>query len=255
MNVFDSAILGAVQGVTEFLPISSSGHLIIIEKLFGLSVESLKVFDVSLHVGTLMAILVYFWRDVWEMVRFKNPKLILYIVIGSVPAVLIGLFFGEGIDSHFRNTSSVGITLAVVGLFFIFAEYVHKKVAEKGVGWGSAIVIGLFQACALVPGVSRSGSTISGGLMLGLTREKAARFSFLLGIPAIAGAALLTSMKGLDDGAFSGEIILPMIVGFLISFLVGLGSVYILMKFLKKHSLMVFAWYRILVGVGIALIL
>lgn len=259
MNWFEALILGVVQGVTEFLPVSSSGHLILVEKFLGLEVESLKSFDVALHVGTLLAILVYFRRDVREMLiavgrlfsgrlRLSDPyaRLIIFLIIGTVPAVIFGLF-GDWIDEHFRNFRSVGSMLVVVAGIFLLAEFVYGKFSAKKstVGkWHQALIIGCAQAMALIPGISRSGATISAGLFQGVERAAAARFSFLLGIPAMAGAGLLTGIEAAKNGGVpAGSAAL--FIGFLSSFGFGLLSVYFLMGFLKKHSLAVFAIYRI----------
>lgn len=268
MTLFESIILGAVQGVTEFLPISSSGHLVIFEKLLGLNVESLKGFDVSLHIGTLLAILVYFWRDVWNMMkalfkivmfqfdrRDEYMKLIAFIFIGTIPAVVVGGTIGGYIDEVFRGARAVGIVMIVASFLFFYAEYVAKKSKKEELTGLKALMIGLFQMIALIPGVSRSGATISGGLLGKMSREKAARFSFLLGIPVIAGAGLLTALKTAKTGMFETTELHHMIAGFSSSFLVGLFAVYFLMKYLKKHSLNVFAYYRIVVGVVVILFL
>lgn len=285
MEIFDSLILGALQGVTEFLPISSSGHLVLGEEWLGLNVETLKSFDVVVHVGTLLAILIYFWKDVWGMLcavgrlfvgrlKISDPyaRLIFFIIIGTIPAVIVGLFFEDAIDSVFRNVVSVGAWMMVVGVIFVIGEYAyrrwHKPFMEKidkareyvqadyvsaevrGMKWWKAIVIGLAQALALIPGVSRSGSTIVAGLFQGISRSAAARFSFLLGIPAIAGAGLLTALKIPENGGLAVEI-WPLLIGFLTSFIFGLLSVAFLMRFLKKNSLIVFAIYLIAVGFGV----
>ncbi len=251
MSILDALILGILQGISEFLPISSSGHLVLGEHWLGLDVEGLKSFDVLVHVATLLAILVYFWRDVWGMIRAifikGDPyrKLIGYIVLGTIPAVLIGLFGGDMIDYYYRNVAAVSAWMIVVAIVFFLGEYAYKRVGKGKINLRKAMIIGAAQAFALIPGVSRSGSTIVAGLFQGIKREEAARFSFLLGIPAIAGAGLLTILG--DSGAFSTppEVLL---VGFVASFLAGIASIAFLMKFLKKHSLAVFAVYLLAIG-------
>lgn len=260
MEWFEALILGGLQGVSEFLPISSSGHLVLGEEVLGLEVEELKSFDVFVHVGTLAAILVYFWRDIWGMLINigKNNvygRLLLYILIGTVPAVIVGLLAEGWIDGVFRNVNYVAGAMFVVGLMFIMGEQVYKKRGKKadlgGMTWWKALFIGCFQAVALIPGVSRSGSTIVAGLFQGIKREEAARFSFLLGIPAIAGAGLLTAIK--ENGEMTVEW-LPTLIGFGAAFIFGLISVSILMKFLKKYSLRMFAVYLILLSLLIFLV-
>lgn len=259
MSWFDALVLGALQGITEFLPISSSGHLVIVEQFFKLDVNSLKGFDVSLHVGTLLAILVYFRNDVFGMLksffniilgRFSKEdpyaRLILYLVIGTIPVVCIGFFGEDYIDEVFRNVFSVAITLVVVAVLFLFAEFVYKRINKGKITWLKAFIIGLFQAVALIPGVSRSGSTIIAGLFQGVTRSEAARFSFLLGIPSILGAGLLTFINASEN--FSNVGFPSLLFGFVSSFLVGLLSISFLMRFLTSHTLSVFAFYRIFVA-------
>lgn len=260
MQILDALILGVLQGVTEFLPISSSGHLILGEEFLNLNVGTLKSFDVLVHLGTLLAIFVYFRHDVWEMIKSffgfisgklsKNDpylKLIAMIVVGTIPAVLVGLLAEEMIDDIFRNVRNVGMVMVIVGLLFLIGEKVYKVrgEAEKDVNWWKATLIGVAQAVALIPGISRSGSTIVTGLFLGVERSFAARFSFLLGIPAMIGAGILTALKSGESVKLSFEI---MAVGFSASFVAGFLSVAFLMRFLKKNSLAVFAFYLIVIG-------
>ncbi len=263
MNFLDALILGILQGITEFLPISSSGHLVLGESLLGLDVEALKSFDVAVHIGTLAAIIIYFWKDfvglimgflsLLRIVKRKKKyeeyqKLVGYIVIGTVPAVIVGLLFGDAIDYLFRNPLYVGLFMIMVAEVFIIAEGVLKKYKEEvHVGLKQAIIIGVVQSFALIPGVSRSGSTIAAGIFQGVPREKAARFSFLLAMPAIFGAGLLTLIKDLHGGSFTVEA-MPMLVGFIASVASGFVAVYFLMKFLKNHTLKVFSVYLFAIG-------
>jgi undecaprenyl-diphosphatase len=269
MNILEALFLGILQGVTEFLPVSSSGHLVIAESLLGLEVESLKSFDVVVHLGTFAAIIIYFWKDIVGLFKGffsyiglmkKSPSnkeyqnLIAYIIIATIPAIIIGLSMGDAIDFMFRNTFYVGLWMIIVGEVFLLAEWSLRKFKkEESLNWKKALIIGLAQAVALIPGVSRSGSTISAGLFQGIPREKAARFSFLLALPAILGAGLLTGIKEVKAGGFNVEF-LPLIIGFVSATVVGFSSVYFLMKFLKNHSLNVFAYYLFVVG-GISVII
>lgn len=270
MQLIDAAILGLLQGITEFLPISSSGHLIIAERLLNLPVNELKSFDISVHFGTLLAILVYFGRDIAALIHAavvfvipgksraageevkENQKLCFYLILASVPALFIGYMWGDNIDEYFRSPLSAAVLLIAVGVLFFVVEEIHKKVKEGKIGLNKAIVIGLAQACALIPGVSRSGVTISAGLVQGIKRDHAARFSFLLGSIAIAAA---TAMAALE--VKSGEVTLPPLLttatGVICSFLAGFASIAFLMKFLKNHTLNAFAVYRILAGITILL--
>lgn len=284
MSILDALILGVIQGVTEFLPISSSGHLVLVEEYLGLNVAGMKSFDVVVHLGTLLAIFIYFWKDIWGMLKVcgsvftgrlsvKDPyaRLIGFILVGSVPAVIVGLTLEDYIDMTFRDTGVVAVMMIVVGLMFLLGERVYKgwklsckervieiedKVMDifkhgehepkevRRMKWWKALIIGCAQALALVPGVSRSGSTIVAGLFQGIERKAAARFSFLLGIPVILGAGLIEAK---DMGGFEMGLT-PLLVGFIASFVFGLMSVYFLMNYLKKHSLIIFSVYLIAMG-------
>ncbi len=262
MTILESIILGIIQGVTEFLPISSSGHLVIFEQLFGLKVETLKTFDVALHVGTLVSILIYFWKDFLGILKFKGEglKLLGYLVIGMIPSVAVGLIFGDKIDESFRDVSMVGLSMIFTGGLFFTAEWFakkHVKQIDNKLSTKKALTIGALQALALIPGISRSGSTICGGLFQNLSRENAARFSFLLGAPAIFGAGILTAVKdmnGSDVSAIS-TLLTPILIGLFVSALVGLVSIYLLMKILKKHTLRGFGIYLFIVGGAVFLFL
>lgn len=216
------------------------------------------------HMGTLMAIFVYFKKDLkgmimvfWRALKGKfdkndeYAKLILYILVGTLPAVIVGFTLGDWIDTTFRSVATVTFLIIAVGIVFIIGEMVYKKAKpSNGLNLRKAIVIGIAQSFALIPGVSRSGSTIVAGLFQGVEREAAARFSFLLAIPAVVGAGLLTALKSGGDLTASVSA-LNLFIGFLSSFVFGLLSVAFLMKFLKNHSLNIFAGYRILLGIVI----
>lgn len=260
MNLLEAIILGILQGITEFLPISSSGHLIIGEDFLGLEVENLESFDVIIHIATLAAIFVYFWKDIFQMIKAflklitgklskDDPygKLIFYIVIGTIPAVILGFFGEEWLNNSFRNLFWVGIWMIISGIFYLIGEVMHKYIKNSNINWSKALIIGVAQSIALIPSVSRSGSTIVAGLFQGIDRKEAARFSFLLSIPAIMGAGLLTVLKIPENGGIGVDMI-PLIGGFLSAFIFGLLSIYFLMKFLKNHSLIIFATYLIALG-------
>ncbi|MFA5793077.1 MAG: undecaprenyl-diphosphate phosphatase [Candidatus Gracilibacteria bacterium] len=235
MTFFYAILLGLLQGITEFLPISSSGHLVILESFMHLDVESLKDFDVMLHLGTLIAILIFFWKDIWQIKRWP------ILILASVPAIIIGLLFEDQIDAIFRNQISVAIIMIIVGALFL----IPQKNTKNQINYLRGFLIGCAQAVAIIPGVSRSGSTIFTGTMLGITREESARFSFLLGSIAIAGAGFLTAVD-LDTAQLLPTPIL--LAGFLASFLSSIFAVSFLMNFLKKHSLKAFGIYRIIFG-------
>lgn len=241
MTLIQAIILGIVQGITEFLPISSSGHLVLGETLFNLDVDGLKDFDVVVHVGSLLAILIYFWRDLLKTKYWP------WLILGTVPAVIVGFTLEDQIDAIFRSALSVGIVMLIMGAIFCIPERFGKT--GKKLTWLNVILIGFAQALALIPGVSRSGSTIFTGTMLGLKREEAARFSFMLGSIAIAGAGLLTALDLTEISIGTGTLA----AGFIASFAAGLASVTWLMRFLRKHSLRTFGIYLILIG-GVTII-
>jgi undecaprenyl-diphosphatase len=245
MSLLHAFLLGLLQGITEFLPISSSGHLVLAETFLKLDVEKLKDFDVMLHIGTLFAILIYFRREVFEVKRWP------LLVLASIPAALVGIFLEDPMDSLFRNATSVSIAMIVMGLLF----FIVPKKSEKPLTWARGLAIGCAQAFAIIPGVSRSGSTIWLGTQLGLKREEAARFSFLLGAIAIAGAGLLKSKDIWIDGAGSTLTFPVLAVGFAAAFLSSLFAVSWLMNFLKNHSLKAFGVYRVILGVSVLIVL
>lgn len=240
MNILDATLLGLLQGLTEFLPISSSGHLILAETFLGLHVDELKDFDVTLHVGTLLAILFYFRKD---LINFKWWP---WLILGSVPAALVGFLLEDQIDAAFRSAHSVAIFMILVGLLF----FIPQRHNDRPLTWWRTLLMGCGQALAIIPGVSRSGASIFTGMQLGVKREDAARFSFLLGSIAIAGAGLL---KALDTDSLQ----LPWSVlsaGFFAAFVSSVLTASWLMKFLKNHSFKVFGIYRVALGLLILLL-
>ena len=260
MDLLRAVVLGVVQGLTEFLPVSSSGHLILVPKLFGWDDQGLA-FDVGLHAGTLVALLAYFWRDWAAMAfsglddlrsyglavrRYQQPsRLLLLIVVGSVPAAIAGLTLNGWIEENLRQAWLVALMLIFVGaLMFVTDRRSRRDRAMQDVGVVDAVLIGLAQAVALVPGVSRSGATISTGLVRGLDREAAARFAFLLGTPAFVGAVLL-KFKDLTGDTVDT---LDLTIGFLTSAIVGFAVIHFLLGFLRRRSLLVFVIYRFGLG-------
>lgn len=255
-----AALLGVVQGVTEFLPVSSSAHLILARRVFGWDGEAFGLpFDIATHVGTLGAILVYFREDVRAMVQAvprafasdPGARRLRLIAIGTVPVVLVGGLFGSWLEAHTRTPQVVVVTLAVGALLFLLVERIGPRTrdADRELGAGEALLFGLAQCCALVPGVSRSGSTITAGMALGFTRESAARFGFLLGIPAILAAA----GKAVLDVATEGAVLdVPVFaVGIATSFVVGYWTVAFFMRFVTRSRLDLFAAYRLVLAAAV----
>jgi undecaprenyl-diphosphatase len=257
MDILRAIILGIVQGLSEFLPISSSGHLILVPALFKWPDQGLS-FDVGLHVGTLVALLAYFARDWVRMLSAglrdlgsnglrlrlhrRESQFLWLLALGSVPAAAVGLFFNSWLEEHVRQPWLIAITLAAVGTAMLLAErFGRRSRGLDSIGKRDAVVIGLAQACALVPGVSRSGATMTAGLWLDLDRDSAARFAFLLGTPAFMGAALL---KSKDLSGESSRALGDLAVGATVSALVGFAAIHFLMRYLRSRSLLPFVLYR-----------
>jgi undecaprenyl-diphosphatase len=256
VNVAAAVLLGIVQGLTEFLPVSSSAHLILARAFFGWDVPADfgLAFDVALHVGTLAAIVAYFHKEIAAMVAAvpsmlsRNPdasaRLGQRIVVGTIPAVIVGLLFNDFIESSLRTPAVAAAALALGAVAMFVAERVGPaRRAEDSVSWLDAVVIGCAQACALVPGVSRSGATITLGLFLGFRRDAAARFTFLLAIPATLAAAAKEALELRHMGVTAANAQL-MLIGILVSAVVGYLTIKYFLRFLAGHRLDVFAYYR-----------
>ena len=246
MDFLDALILGILQGITEFLPVSSSGHLVIGQKLLGINVPG-NAFEVILHIGTLMSILVVFWPDIHRLlggIKDYNTRIYIFtLLLGTTPAIIVGLLSKDQIASMFDNTHTVALALIVTGIILISSKWFLNKKSDLTLIKG--FNIGLAQALAIIPGISRSGATICTGLMMGLSAEEAARFSFLLAIPAIAGAGILTAMD-IDKISLGMDV---MVVGLLSSFLVGWGALNWLLNLLKKGKFHWFGVYCLLLGI------
>jgi undecaprenyl-diphosphatase len=262
MSVIEAIILGLVQGLTEFIPISSSGHLIILHHFLGVKETGLG-FDVALHSGTLIALLLFFWRDLWELFRaiFKKSektRLAWLLVAATIPGALAGFLLEEKAETVFRSVQLVATTMLSFGLIMLLADKFYQKQEEhsdlKHVSDKQALGMGLAQALAIIPGVSRSGSTITTGLFLGLDRVSATRFSFLLGIPITAGAILkvFTDDTVLQQAKDQHTVF---IIGVLTALASGLFAIRFMLTYLSKHSLSLFAYYRIVLGIGLLLFL
>jgi undecaprenyl-diphosphatase len=259
MDAFQAIILGIVQGLTEFLPISSTAHLRLVPAFAGWD-DPGTAFTAVVQLGTMAAVLLYFRNDLWNIGRawlrsLRDPeargtldaRLGWYLIVGTIPISILGLAFKDKIETDARQLVLIGIALIVLGIALEVAEKVGRKEREvESLTMKDGILIGCAQACALVPGVSRSGSTITAGLLLGLTREAAARYSFLLSVPAVVLSGLF-ELKDVGDGGGAGAV--PTIIATIFAFVVGYASIAWLLKFLTKHPLTVFVVYRIVLGV------
>lgn len=258
-EILYSLLTGTVQGLTEFLPISSSGHLLILHELLNFNFVDDLAFDVVLHLGTLLALVLFFWRDVFTYAvallqppshQDENQRLAWYLVFATLPAVAIGYFFESIIETAFRSTTIVAVMLiGVGGLLYVVDRHAPKIKAMNHLTLGSALIIGFAQALALIPGVSRSGITIIAGLSQKLNRVAAARFSFLLSMPIILGAGLKKTTDLLATQTLAAGQLLTLGVGFLSSAVVGYLVIKYFLRFIERHSLAVFAYYRILLGI------
>jgi undecaprenyl-diphosphatase len=252
-----AALLGIVQGLTEFLPVSSSAHLILARALFGWDADAFGLaFDVACHVGTLLAVVIYFWNDLWAMARAlprafdagEDARRIRLIVVGTLPVVAVGLLFADAIENGLRSPAVTIVTLTLGAVLFLVAERVRPATRlASDITMGEALAFGCAQAAALVPGISRSGATITMGLFLGVRRAEAARFSFLLGVPAILAAALKEGLHLVEVG-LSADAAPLFLVGMVTSAVVGYLTVRFFMRFLGSHRLDVFAAYRLILA-------
>jgi len=262
VNYIEAILLGIIQGATEFLPVSSSGHLLLIPALFNLSEPDLNAISFA-HQGTLLAVLVYFRRDLWSILtavydglRRRQPmettdsRLGWFIVIGTIPAVIAGLLLADIIDETLADPLNAAILLVFTGIILFIGERIRSAKRDfSTMRWSDAITIGLAQMVALLPGISRSGITITSGLARGLDRSAAARYSFLLGVPAIAGAGLLALVDIFQSSTIAGQV--PQLVAtFIVSFLVGYACIHLLLTWVRRHSLYPFAVYCLVFGLG-----
>jgi undecaprenyl-diphosphatase len=264
MKYLVAIILGLIQGVTEFIPVSSSGHLIIARAFIGSGGSALSsgdgglAFDAILQLATSLALIVYFRREIWSLIRDflamvfgkpiepKQKTLIFSVIIGTIPAVIFGLLLESTMDTVFRNVNLVALTLILGSFLFMVAERFGKQDKELSIGKG--VAVGFFQCLALVPGVSRSGATISGGLFMGFNREQATRFSFLLSIPILFGAGLKKLFE-VRHALFTTGFGFPLLLGSAVAFVSGLAAISLLIRYLKNHNLNIFIWYRIILAI------
>ncbi len=264
MDLFQSIILGILQGLTEFLPISSSGHILILPALLGWE-DPGAAFTAVIQLGTEAAVLIYFRRDLWDIARTwlaslrrpelrrdLNARMGWYLIIATIPISILGLAFQDQIETAARNLWIVGSMLIIFGLILGLADRIGSR--ERTVGqlsFRDGALIGLAQSLALIPGVSRSGATISAGLFLGLDRRAAARFAFLLAIPAVVLSGFYELYKLLSGKEHFGEPMLNIAVATVVAFVVGYAVIAWLLRYLTTHSMAVFVWYRVIVGAGV----
>ncbi|MBN1915533.1 undecaprenyl-diphosphate phosphatase [Candidatus Dojkabacteria bacterium] len=252
MTLIQSVVLGIVQGISEFLPISSSGHLILIPEIFGWA-EQTTSFDIVLHAGTLFALLVFFNKNLLDVI--KNKYLVFKIIVASIPLLIVGYLAQNFIEENFKSALTVALALIIFGIIMIAFDRIYKynKKEIKDMGIIGAIAAGIFQIFSLVRGSSRSGTTILGGLVSGLKIKEATRFSFLVAIPTI-GVVILFQLYQFVDGEALNESVGVLIGGFVSSFLSGFLAIKFMMNFIEKRGLTFFGIYRIILGIIVLII-
>jgi undecaprenyl-diphosphatase len=252
MNIFEAIILGAVQGLTEFLPVSSSGHLVLLQKIFGIA-EPVLLFDTMVHVGTLIAVFIVLWADIRAILRRIVQPLTGHLILATVPVVIAALIFKDVIEEAFQSAAYLGFAFLFTALALLTSEQVSRRSGhtkpQAAMNWFDALIIGICQAIAIIPGVSRSGLTLSGALSRRLDRDFAARFVFLLSIPAILGALVL-QLKDIAGGESPGSIGLgPIIAGTVTAGVIGFFAIKFMLRIVKTRSLRGFALYVAILGV------
>ena len=265
MGYIEAIVLGLVQGLSEFLPISSSGHLALLENLFEIKEESVLFFAVLLHIGTLVSIFIVYHEDIYALIKelgllFKDifsgkglrieerpiRKLGIMIIVSSIPTAIMGLLFSNFIDKVFGSLIVISICWIITGFILFFSEKLKSNSKEiEGMKYRNAIFIGICQGLAIMPGISRSGSTIVGSLVTGLKREFAVEFAFLISIPAILGSAILEFPKAIKAG-IEPSTIGPMIVGFLVAAISGYFAITTMIRIVSKHKMIYFSYYVLL---------
>lgn len=263
MEYLKILIYGIIEGITEWLPVSSTGHLILFEKLLALpySEEFMEMFRVVIQLGAILAVVVLYIKKLWPFSTNKKEHYMkkdvwsmwFHVLVATLPAMVLGLAFDDLLDKYLYNYWTVAVMLILYGVFFILIERRHRKPTIRtiaDISYKDAFIIGLWQVLAMIPGTSRSGATIVGGLLLGMGRPVAAEFTFFLAIPVMLGASLLKGIKFVAKGAvLAGSEVMALVLGCVVAFVVSLAAIKFLMDFVKKHNFTVFGWYRIALGI------
>lgn len=261
IEILKTILIGIVEGITEWLPVSSTGHMILLEEFVHLNVteEFMKMFNVVIQLGAIFAVIVLFFPKLWPFTTKENGwikkdtwMMWFKVIVGVLPAAVLGLLFDDMLDAMFYNYQTVSVTLILYGVLFILVENWNKKRKPKirtiqDLSFKTAFLIGMFQVLSLIPGTSRSGATILGALILGCSRYIGAEFSFFLAIPVMFGASLLKILK--FGFSFSGAEVAILLTGMITAFIVSMVCIKLLMGYVKKHDFKVFGYYRIVLGV------
>jgi len=251
MDTIQSIIIGIVEGLTEFLPVSSTGHMIITEKLLNITENDFtKVFTIAIQLGAILAVVVLYWK---KFIDFKNWQFYAKIAAGVVPALILGFLFSKKIDALLESSTTVAVSLLIGGIILLFIDNVFKNPEidkEEDVSFFKAMMIGVWQCIAMIPGVSRSAASIIGGMQQKLTRSAAAEFSFFLAVPTMLAATGYKLLKYYQDyGGFTSNEIKQLAVGNVVAFIVAVLAIKFFIGFLKKHGFKIWGYYRIVVGI------
>lgn len=274
LNLLKSILYGIIEGITEWLPISSTGHLILAEQLIpfkNVSANFFSMFEVVIQLGAIIAVVLLFWNKLWpfrskaaaataggSLVKANTIQLWLKVIVACLPAAVLGLLLDDWLDAHLYNKVTVSVTLILYGVLFILVENYNRRrkpvvTTLGGLDYKTALIIGGFQVLAMIPGTSRSGATILGAILIGCARPIAAEFSFFLAIPTMFGASALKLVKFLANNSFSGAEVAILLVGMLVSFLVSVVAIRGLMSYVKKRDFSFFGYYRIVLGLLVIL--
>ncbi len=266
IEILKVIFIGIVEGITEWLPISSTGHMLLVDEFFTLNMtESFKeMFFVVIQLGAILAVVVVFWNKLWPF-RFKEKPVIqkdifsmwFKVIVGCIPAGVLGLLLDDFLEEHFGGPISISIMLIVYGIAFIVIENWNKNRTPKvtdidHLTYKTALIIGFFQALAMIPGTSRSGATIVGALLIGVSRTTASEFTFFLAVPTMLGASLLKMLK--FGFVFTGTELMTLIIGMVVAFIVSVWAIRFLMNYVRNHDFKVFGWYRIILGAIVILV-
>ena len=251
MTIVESIIISIVEGLTEFIPISSTGHMIVAEKLLGVTDDDFtKVFTIAIQLGAILAVVVLYWKKFFDL---NNWKFYVKLLVGVIPAIILGLLFSKKIDALLESTTTVAVALLAGGIILIFVDkfFTRPRIeSEKEVSYVNSFIIGIWQCLAMVPGVSRSAASIIGGMQQKLTRSAAAEFSFFLAVPTMLAATGYKLLKFYqENGGFSGQEIKLLAVGNIIAFVVAMIAIKFFIEFLKKHGFRVWGIYRVILGI------
>ncbi len=250
MNIFYALFLGIIQGLTEFLPVSSSGHIVMFQRIFGAS-DGALAFNIAVHIATLIAVIFVFWREIWYMIRYPFSSITMLVIIATIPTAIIGFAFRGFFEYAFASGQFIGVGFIITGIILSLAEKLHDRAhygknLEK-ISYMDALIIGVAQSVAIVPAISRSGATIFAGLFRGLKKEFAIKFSFLMSIPAILGPAVVDA-RNLTTTMFYDIGIIPMIVGMFAAGIVGYLSIRFMLDLFSRASFKFFAYYVFTLG-------